>query len=252
MAAVTGATKGSMWSRPLHAIGEEEGDRHQGRWRGMQARNAVRRALLDVGVARMVDGTELHLLHMRPEDDKLTLAGKDHPALAEVLSMHKGVFDNPPSGLPPDHCIKLCLKMGNLPMPPSRPVKQLSAGELTELDRQLHDLYERGWIKCSTAGHAAAVVFVRKSDGSWRLCYNYRGLYSITEPLVEPLQLIDTLLEQTRGCAFSLRSIWRRPTTRSDYGSRISGRPASGRSWGSFSGRWCHLAYRARLRSSCA
>ena len=78
MAAMTGATKGGMWSRLLHAIGEEEGNRLPGRWRGMQARNAVRRALLDVGVARMVDGTELHLLHMRPEDDKLTLAGKDH------------------------------------------------------------------------------------------------------------------------------------------------------------------------------
>ena len=68
MAVVTGATKGGMWSRPLHAIGEEEGNHCQGRWRGMQARTAVWRALLDVGVARMVDSTELHLLHMRPED----------------------------------------------------------------------------------------------------------------------------------------------------------------------------------------
>ena len=58
--AVTGAVKGGMWSRPLHAIGKEEGDLRPGLWRG---RNAVRRALLDVGVARMVDGTELHLLY---------------------------------------------------------------------------------------------------------------------------------------------------------------------------------------------
>ena len=44
-----------------------------------------------------------------------------------------------------------------------------------------------------------AVVFVRKPDGSWRLCYDYQGLNAITEPFVEPLQHIDTLLEQTRG-----------------------------------------------------
>ena len=58
----------------------------------------MQRVLLDVqvGVARMVDSTELHLLHMLPEDYKLTLAGKDHQALAEVLLWHKGVFDNPP------------------------------------------------------------------------------------------------------------------------------------------------------------
>ena len=85
MATVTGVVKGGMWSPPLHAIGEEEGDHQPGLWRGMQAHNEVRRALLDVGVARMVDSTELHLLHMWPEVNKLTLAGKDHPALAEVL-----------------------------------------------------------------------------------------------------------------------------------------------------------------------
>ena len=62
----------------------------------MQARNAVWRALLEVGVARMIDCTELHPLHMLQEDDKLTLAGKDHPAMAEVLLRHKGVFNDPP------------------------------------------------------------------------------------------------------------------------------------------------------------
>ena len=97
----------------------------------MQARNALRRALLDTGVARMVYSTELHLLHMLQEDDKLTLSGKDHLALAEVLLWHKGVFDDPPSGLPPDRGIELCLKTGNRLMLPSRPVNQLSAGELT-------------------------------------------------------------------------------------------------------------------------
>ena len=48
MVAVTGATKGGMWSRPLQAIGEEEGNRRPGLWWGMQARNVVQRALLDV------------------------------------------------------------------------------------------------------------------------------------------------------------------------------------------------------------
>ena len=70
----------------------------------------------------MVNCTELHLLHMLPEDDKLTRAGKDHQALAELLLLHKGVFDVPPSGLPPDRGIKLCLKTSNQPMQPSRPV----------------------------------------------------------------------------------------------------------------------------------
>ena len=83
----------------------------------MQASNVVQRALLDMGVARMVDCTELHLLHMLPEDDKLTLAGKDHPALEEVLLRHNCVFNNPQLGLLLDSGIELCLKTGNWPMP---------------------------------------------------------------------------------------------------------------------------------------
>ena len=80
----------------------------------------------------------------------------------------------------------------------------MSAGELSELRRQLHDLLDRGWIQHSTAGHAASVVFARKPDGTWRICYDYRGLNAITEPLVEPLPHIDALLDETRGsCWFT-------------------------------------------------
>ena len=84
-------------------------------------------------------------------------------------------------------------------MPRTRPVKRISEGELAELRRQLKDLLDRGWIQPSTAGHAASVVFVRKPDGSWRICYDYRGLNAITEPQVEPLPHIDALLDETRG-----------------------------------------------------
>ena len=79
----------------------------------------------------MVEGKELHLLYMLQKDNKLTLAGKDHQALAEVLLWHKGIVDNPTSGLPPDCGIKLCLKTGNWSMLQLRSVKWLSVGELT-------------------------------------------------------------------------------------------------------------------------
>ena len=90
-------------------------------------------------------------------------------------------------------------------MPRTRPLKRLSEGELAELRRQLHEpLLDRGWIRPSTAGHwhAASVVFARKADGSWRICYDYRGLNAITEPRVEPLPHVDALLEQTRGACW--------------------------------------------------
>jgi len=147
----------------------------------------------------LTDGTELHLASVKFVDTSLELPGADHPAFAALKAEFADVLAGPPHGLPPDRGIELALETGTRPMPRTRPVKRLSEGELAELRRQLLDLLDRGWIQPSTAGHAASVVFARKPDGSWRICYDYRGLNAITEPLVEPLPHIDALLDETRG-----------------------------------------------------
>jgi hypothetical protein len=92
-------------------------------------------------------------------------------------------------------------------MPRTRPPKRLSEGELAELRRQLRDLLDRGWIQHSTARHAASVVFARKPDGTWRICYDCRGLNAITEPQVEPLPHIDAILDETRGAKWFTKLI---------------------------------------------
>ena len=92
------------------------------------------------------------------------------------------------------------LETGDAPMPRSRPVKRLCDGELAELRAHLIDL--RCWIQHSTAGHAAAMVFARKPDGSCRICYDCRGFKAISRPADEPLPHIDALLDGTRGSRF--------------------------------------------------
>ncbi len=98
--------------------------------------------------------------------------------------------------------MELVLETGDAPMQLLRPVKRLSEGELAELRTQLVDLFDRCWIQHSTAGHAVSVVFARKPDGTWCICYDCRDLNAITRPAVEPLQHIDTLLDGTRGLCF--------------------------------------------------
>ncbi len=70
---------------------------------------------------------------------------------------------------------------------------------------QLVDLLDSSWIQHSTAGHTASAVFARKPDGTWRICYDYRGLNAISWPAVVPLQHIDALLDSTRGSCFFTR-----------------------------------------------
>ena len=154
------------------------------------------------GVEVLKDGTELHLASFGLADAELRLVGTDVPAFAALKAKYADVLGGAPHGMPPDRGMELELETGDARMPRSRQVKRLSDGELAELRAQLIDLLDRGWIQHSTAGHAASVVFARKPDGSWRICYDYRGLNAITRPAVEPLPHIDALLDGTRGSRF--------------------------------------------------
>ena len=100
--------------------------------------------------------------------------------------------------MPRDRGMELELGTGDAPMPPSRPAKRLSDGEIAELRARLIDLLDRGWVQHWTAGHGAA-VFARKPDWSWRICYDYRGLNASTRPAVEPLPHTGALLDGTLG-----------------------------------------------------
>ena len=121
------------------------------------------------GAELLLDGTELHLASFCVADATLSLEGQDDPTFDGLKHTFKDVLGGPPPGMPPDRRMELVLETGDHPMPRSRPIKRLSEGELMELRKQLIDLLDRGWIQPSTAGHAAAVVFARKPDGSWRI-----------------------------------------------------------------------------------
>jgi len=75
----------------------------------------------------------------------------------------------------------------------------MAPAELKELKLQLQDLLERGFIHLSESPWGAPVLFVKKKDGSLRLCVDYRGLNSITIKNKYPLPHIDELFDQLEG-----------------------------------------------------
>ncbi|CAI7857029.1 unnamed protein product [Closterium sp. NIES-54] len=80
--------------------------------------------------------------------------------------------------------------------PPVRPTYKMSAVELKELKKQLEDLLAKEFIQPSSSPYASPVLFVRKKDGSLRMCVDYRGLNKITVKNGYPLPRIDELFEQ--------------------------------------------------------
>ncbi|XP_057459259.1 uncharacterized protein LOC130749920 [Actinidia eriantha] len=75
----------------------------------------------------------------------------------------------------------------------------MSPLELKELKVQLQDLLEKGFIRPSVSPWGAPVLFVRKKDGTMRLCIDYRELNKVTIKNKYPLPRVDDLFDQLQG-----------------------------------------------------
>ncbi|KAL4340109.1 hypothetical protein GQ457_08G032600 [Hibiscus cannabinus] len=73
--------------------------------------------------------------------------------------------------------------------------------ELKELKKQLEELQSKGFIRPSTSPWGAPVLFVKKKDGSMRLCIDYRQLNRVTIKNKYPLPRIEDLFDQLRDAS---------------------------------------------------
>ena len=75
----------------------------------------------------------------------------------------------------------------------------MSVSEQQELSRQIDELIRSGRIYPTTSPYGAPVLFVRKKDGSQRLCCDFRKLNRTTIKSRFPLPLMDELFDQLQG-----------------------------------------------------
>ncbi|GJT57278.1 putative reverse transcriptase domain-containing protein [Tanacetum coccineum] len=71
--------------------------------------------------------------------------------------------------------------------------------EMKELMSQLQKLLDKGFIRPSSSPWGAPILFVKKKDGSMRMCIDYRELNKVTVKNVYPLPRIDDLFDQIQG-----------------------------------------------------
>jgi hypothetical protein len=79
---------------------------------------------------------------------------------------------------------------------------RMSAEELTELKKQLKYLLDKQYIRPSASPWGSPVLFVRKKDGTMRLCIDYCLLNTVTIKNKYPLPRIDDLLDQLKKAGF--------------------------------------------------
>ena len=108
-------------------------------------------------------------------------------------------LDGLPPGNPPSRKVEHEIPLyPNLP-PPFKGIFRLSQAELQELRTQLQQLLKDGKISPSTSPYGAPVLFVKKKDGSLRMCIDYRALNSQTVKNRYALPRIDELFDRLHG-----------------------------------------------------
>ena len=125
------------------------------------------------------------------------------PKLPEQYAEFKDVFSKKGSeNLPPhrqwDH--EIVLESGT--KVPFGPIYNLSEMELKVLKDYLDRNLENGFIRYSTSPAGAPILFVKKKDGSLRLCVDYRGLNAVSIKNRTPLPLISNTFDRLQGANY--------------------------------------------------
>ncbi|GKF12200.1 hypothetical protein Tco_0050126, partial [Tanacetum coccineum] len=106
------------------------------------------------------------------------------------------VFLDDLSGLPPIREIKFRIELIPGTTLVAKSPYRLAPFELEELLGQLKELQDKGFIRLSSSPWGALVLFVKKKDGSFRMCIDYRELNKLTIKNHYPLSRIDNLFDQ--------------------------------------------------------
>ena len=129
-----------------------------------------------------------HVVDTRSSEVRL----EDVPVVRDFLD----VFLDDLPGLPPEREIDFPIDLVPSTAPISFPPYRMALAELKELKVQLQELVDGGFIRPSLSPWGAPVLFVKKKDGTWRLCVDYRQLNKITIRNKYPLPRIDDLFDQ--------------------------------------------------------
>ncbi|GJS51002.1 putative reverse transcriptase domain-containing protein [Tanacetum coccineum] len=122
------------------------------------------------------------------------------------------VFPEDLPGLPPTRQVEFQIDLVPGAAPVARAPYRLAPSEMKELSEQLKELSDKGFIRPSSSPWGAPVLFVKKKDGSFRMCIDYRELNKLTVKNRYPLPRINDLFDQLQGS-----SVYSKINLRSGY-----------------------------------
>uniref|UniRef100_A0A251RRD4 RNA-directed DNA polymerase n=1 Tax=Helianthus annuus TaxID=4232 RepID=A0A251RRD4_HELAN len=119
-----------------------------------------------------------------------------------VVRDYQELFPEELPGLPPARQVEFRIDLVPGANPIARAPYRLAPSEMQELSKQLQELSDKGFIRPSFSPWGAPVLFVKKKDGSFRMCIDYRELNKLTIKNRYPLPRIDDLFDQLQGASY--------------------------------------------------
>jgi len=144
-------------------------------------------------VKNVRDGAQAYLVYVQAK-----LETKEKLEEIPVVCHYSNVFSEI-MGLPPNREVEFSIDLVLGTQPIHKAPYRMAPTELRELKEQLQELLDRGFIPPSVSPWGAPMLFVKKNDGSMRMCIDYRELNKVTIKNKYPLPMIDDLFDQLKG-----------------------------------------------------
>ncbi|GJU13627.1 putative reverse transcriptase domain-containing protein [Tanacetum coccineum] len=143
-------------------------------------------------------GCDVFLAHITTKEAKDKSKEKRLEDVPIVRDFPK-VFPKDLPGIPPAQQVEFQIDLVPGAAPVARVPYRLAPSEIKEPAEQIQELSNKGFIRPSSSPWGAPILFIKKKDGSFRMCIDYRELNKLTVKNRYPLPRIDDLFDQLQG-----------------------------------------------------
>jgi hypothetical protein len=148
----------------------------------------------------MRKGGVAQLLHLSPvlKHQKEEVIPED---IQQLVHQFVDIFQSP-TKLPPQRALDHHIPLVSGATPVNVKPYRYSPAQKDEIENQLHEMLRNGVIQPSVSPFSSLVLLVKKKDGSWRFCVDYRRLNALTVKNKYPMPVVDELLDELHGACW--------------------------------------------------